>query len=272
MPLNVAFSLMALALAPGSNPCGTGPVMLGETSIYADYSGPAPVTVLLEAGNGNDSHVWDGLEPRIRANGVATLRYDRAGYGASAPRPADAYQVEQDLAVVKKLLDRCVGERPVIYVAHSYGGILALLTAKQDPRIKGIVLVDTLVPGVETVAAVTAQREDLRKQYDLVRREAPALAAALLPVVEALPETTELINRTQVSTDLPIIDIVATGGHDGDLPRIEQWREGHRRFVAEAPGNRVLVEAPDSSHQVIRDQPETILKAIAQLLHGIDTK
>lgn len=269
MLLNIVFASLALSAASAHASCGVGPLELGATRIYANHSAAAPVTVLLEAGNGNDSHVWDDIEPKIRASGVATLRYDRAGYGASAPRPPGAYRVEQDLAIVKRLLDRCVGEGPVIYVAHSYGGVLALLTAKQDPRIKGIVLVDTMAPGVETVAAVTAQRAELRKQYDLVRQKAPALAAALLPVVEALPDTTDLINRTPVAADLPIVDIVATGGHDGDLGRIERWRDGHRRFVAEAPGERVLIEAFDSSHQVIRDQPETVLKAIGLLLRRV---
>lgn len=269
MPLATLLMGAALAATPASPTCSTGTVPIGGIPLYVDRQGSGPLTVLFESGNGNDSHVWDQIEPQVRALGVVTLRYDRRGYGESAPRREQTYRVEQDLAVVKELLDRCSGRGPVLYVAHSYGGVLGLLTSRTDRRIKGLVLVDTVAPGVETVAMAKAQRAELRPQYAEVRQQAPALAQAIIPVVEALPETTAIINAARISTALPITDIVANGGNDDAPDRAETWRQGHRRFVAAATGMRELIDARDSSHKVMADKPALVLAAIGEMVRRL---
>lgn len=263
------------AAAPAALPaqaCGTGPIEIGGIPLYVDRQGSGPLTVLMESGNGNDSHVWDELEPQIRAMGVVTLRYDRRGYGQSAPRKQARYRIEQDLMVAKQLLDRCSGAGPVLYVAHSFGGALATIGASRDRRIKGLVLIDAIAPGVETVASATAQRAQLRPQYDAVRKEAPALAVALLPVVEELPGIAATVNQVRLPRDLPITDIVADGGNADNPELARQWREGHRRFVVQAPGYRELIDVLGASHKVMADRPALVVAAIGEMIRRLSVR
>ncbi|NOU03849.1 MAG: alpha/beta hydrolase [Novosphingobium sp.] len=118
--------------------------------LWVDLQGQGETTVVFESGNGNDSTVWDALEPKVRALGVRTFRYDRRGYGRSAHFASETYRVEMDLSTLQGALTACGIAGPIVAVAHSYGGGLALITARRDRRIKGLVLVDAVVPGVST--------------------------------------------------------------------------------------------------------------------------
>lgn len=264
-------AMSALVLAASTVlPCGAQSIPVGGSLLWVDQRGSGTVTVLLEAGNGADSTVWDGLEPQIRALGVRTFRYDRQGYRNSAPRPGRSYRVEMDLAAVRTALDYCQVSGPVIEVAHSYGGALALLGAARDRRIAGIVLVDAMAPGVENQASVAETLAELRPQYAAVRKQVPQLAETLIPVVEAIPRTIARLNATDVGSRLPIIDIVADGGKKDRADAVARWRAGHRAFVAAAPESRTYVDAGSSGHQVMQDRPDLVLAAIRTMLARIE--
>lgn len=269
MPLQSAL-LPILAAATPLAPCGAQQIAVGEQLIWVDQQGTGATTVVFEAGNGADSTVWDALEPRVRALGVRTFRYDRAGYGKSAPRADAGYRVESDLDTLRRALDYCQVRGPVIEVAHSYGGSLALLgRARFERGVAGLVLVDAQVPGAETRQSVAATLDELRPQYAEVRKQAPALARTLIPVVEAFPRTISQLNRLNVDPALPIVDIVADGGEKDKPRRMAEWRAAHRRFVEQSPQSRRYVDAAGSGHQVMKDRPDLILDAIAELLRRI---
>lgn len=75
--------------------------------------------MVFESGNGNDSTVWEVITPRVRALGVRTFAYDRAGLGRSDPAPA-TYTVEAELGRLQRVLRLCQVTGPILFVAHSY--------------------------------------------------------------------------------------------------------------------------------------------------------
>src|SRR5262249_11943544 len=110
-----------------------------------ETSGPGdgPPVVLLH-GFGLDRRMWApqaGL-----ASQFLLVTYDLRGFGESAPMaPGVAYTHAGDLFA---LLDRLsLGEAAL--VGQSLGGLVAMQAAAQDPdRVKALVLLDALLPGV----------------------------------------------------------------------------------------------------------------------------
>lgn len=252
---------------PAAPTCAAQTVAVDGLPLWVDLQGQGTTTVVFESGNGNDSTVWDALEPQVRAMGVRTLRYDRRGYGRSAHFAKETYKVEMDLDTLQGALAACGVVGPIIMVAHSYGGGLAVMTAQRDRRIKGLVLVDAVVPGVSTPKIVRETLAEVRPQYAEVRREAPELARTVIPIMEAWGRTMDRVDATPVSRRLPIVDIVADGGGGGKKPEMTRhWRNAHHRFVAQAPAYRQFVDAKNSSHKVMKDRPDLVIAAIRRLV------
>jgi len=110
-----------------------------------ETAGPAdgPVVVLLH-GFGLDRRMW---EPQAGlAEQFLLVTYDLRGFGASAPMdPAVPYTHAEDLFA---LLDQ-LGVGAAALVGLSFGGLVAVQAAAQSPdRVRALVLMDTLLPGV----------------------------------------------------------------------------------------------------------------------------
>ena len=71
---------------------------------------------------------------RLRDEGVRTIRYDRRGYGRSLPLGTG--DVDDHVADLVQVLDG----RPATVVGHSYGGVLALAAAQDEPSLVRSVL------------------------------------------------------------------------------------------------------------------------------------
>ncbi|MDE2597093.1 MAG: alpha/beta hydrolase [Sphingomonadales bacterium] len=258
---------------PAASTCAAQTITVGGLPLWVDAQGSGMATVVFESGNGNDSTVWDAIEPQVRAKGLRTFRYDRRGYGRSAHFAQERYSLAMDIAVLEAALDQCRIAGPIIYVAHSYGGALAVTAARRNRRIAALVLVDAIVPGTETPARVRATLQEVRPQYAEVRQQAPDLARTVIPIMEAWPQTMARVNRTPVSRNLPIVDIVATGGGgDPKAADIEHWHEAHSRFVAQAPTQRSYVAASGSGHKVMNDRPELVIDAIDAMARRVSGK
>ncbi len=105
----------------------------------------APV-VLFDAGAGFDLITWRHVQAGV-ATFTRACAYDRAGLGYSDPAvgAVDALSVAEDL---HRLLHAAAFHGPVVYVAHSAGGLYGLLFEQKYPdEIAGAVLVDPVFPG-----------------------------------------------------------------------------------------------------------------------------
>src|SRR5262249_22103645 len=159
--------------------------------------GAGEISVAFEAGGGNDSSVWTEIAARIRATGVRTFTYDRAGLGRSGLGPSP-YTIEGEVQTLRAAMTACDVRGPVLLVAHSYGGAIALLAAAQDDRVAGLLLIDALVPEATPKSEVDAVLATFRPQYDELRKQAPELAKAMIPLMEAYPVTVQRLDAVRL--------------------------------------------------------------------------
>ena len=262
-PLLAAALLALVSPSTASAACAPGLVEAGGYRLWTEVEGTGRPTVVFEAGGGETSAAWVDIAPAVRALGVRTVIYDRAGLGHSEPA-AGPYRVEDEAGALAQVLTACGIEGLVILVAHSYGGFVALLTAAGDSRVAGLILVDAVLPGYFDDAALEALLAEYRPQYDALRQAAPDLAAVMIPIVEAYPATVSRVRSTNLPTGLPVIDIVAGDPMPESVEGDAVWRRAHAAFVAGGPGREAVVA--DGSHHLNRDRPDVIVAAISRLV------
>jgi pimeloyl-ACP methyl ester carboxylesterase len=257
--------------------CGGGareavkPERAEPPQLWVQVAGEGAPTVVFEAGGGEDSTAWAGIEPDARLrNGVRTIVYDRAGLGRSAPQPGP-YKIDDEAAALRHALDRFSVQAPVVLVAHSYGGFIATLVAASDPRIAGVVLVDANLVGYFDDAVVARLLAKYQPQFAELERARPALARVMVPMMKAYPETVKRLRGVAFPPQLPVIDIVAEHSWGDTEADNEAMRKVHAAFVAASPARRAVL-ATGSGHDVMHDQPEVVLDAIARMVRTVRSR
>ena len=143
-----------------------------------------------------------------------------------------------------------------------------MLTAAEDQRVRGVLLVDAGVPGYFTRELLDQTLAAYRPQYAEVEERLPELARTLIPLLEAYPRTARSLELGTIPPSLPIICIVAE--HPGELTEENNdlWLEAQERFARASPSRRLVV-ATDSSHTVMQDRPDLIQTCLAELVSTV---
>jgi pimeloyl-ACP methyl ester carboxylesterase len=144
-------------------------VDVGGYHLLLNCTGEGKPTVLLEAGWGDLSVEWRGVQPEI-AKFARVCSYDRAGYGGSdaGPMPRTSLQIAKELHA---LLKNAGEQPPYVLVGASYGGYnVRVFNGLYPNEVAGIVLAD-------------ATQED---QYELLPKAWIAINAAHLKRSERL--------------------------------------------------------------------------------------
>ena len=103
-------------------------IVVTDRGIWADEAGnPARPLVVLIHGTMDRSSGMLKLSRQLDSR-ARVLRYDRRGYGRSAPHPGPFDMDEQ----VEDLVSLLAGRRAIL-VGHSYGGNVALATVSRHP-------------------------------------------------------------------------------------------------------------------------------------------
>lgn len=120
---------------------------LRGAKLWLACKGPARVpgqpVVVFEAGMGASSASWSPVQ-RLLDHRIRSYSYDRAGYGRS-PMPVCVSRSASIMAAeLLEVLTTAKVEPPYIFVAHSYGGIVAreVLAVLGSDAVVGMVLVD----------------------------------------------------------------------------------------------------------------------------------
>src|SRR5918911_1028434 len=122
-------------------------VDIGGYRLHLLCVGRGTPTVVLEAAHGGTVAHWVRVQQAVADAAPATVcAYDRAGAGWSdpGPDPRDARHLAAELAALLAAADLA---RPVVLVAHSYGGLVARVYAAEHPReLQALVLLEGLPP------------------------------------------------------------------------------------------------------------------------------
>jgi pimeloyl-ACP methyl ester carboxylesterase len=108
-------------------------------------TGSGSPAIVLEAGLGNDSLTWGGVQP-VLSSTTRVCSYDRAGFGWSdaLPAPRDADHIAAEL---HELLLQAKVTGPIVLMGHSIGGMYLRDFATRYPEnIVGIVFEDSSTP------------------------------------------------------------------------------------------------------------------------------
>lgn len=115
---------------------------VGGYSLYVEDSGTGKVTVIFDAGMGDDSSVWNKVA--VEASQFSrVITYDRAGLGWSekSPHERDSKVI---VAELHSVLEKKDISGPIILVGHSFGGVNMQRYALTYPEyIAALVLIDS---------------------------------------------------------------------------------------------------------------------------------
>ncbi|WGH83615.1 alpha/beta fold hydrolase [Auritidibacter ignavus] len=155
--------------APAAPPPGAFVSVTGRSVHVLTHLEPGGSTpkVVFESALGCPCTEWIVLQRILAGNGISSLAYDRPGVGWSPPakHPLDS---EAHAALLNELIGS-ITTAPVVLVAHSVGGLLALSFAGRFPQqIAGVVFIDCTHP--EQHLRSSRQREALRNLRHQLRR------------------------------------------------------------------------------------------------------
>lgn len=218
--------------------------------------GTAPLTIVLEAGGGADASSWGPVAERLSARTNATVvAYDRAGLGGSDLGPADLTPGEE-IAGLRRALHRLGAPPRTIVVAHSYGGLLALLHAARHPdRVAALVLVDPMTPRFATTTGdfLDSTLPDLSEPETDRER-------ALARMVAGFEALTGEVGAAEPGLSVPVVVLTAGDAWWGPEAIDTAWRASHEALAA-APGRRLVV-VPDTGHDIPNQRPEMVIQAV----------
>ena len=264
--------LLATSCAPTPDSTGGQPTELSsafDTLISAgEYSlhlrvrrGDWPITVLFEAGGGADLNSWAAVPETLADRSRASIiSYDRAGLGASELGPLELTPLEE-IEGLRRTLRALQVPDGVVIVAHSYGGMLALLHAEAFPDdVAALVLVDPMNPRFvadvgdwlkTTVPTITNPSTNREYVVQRMTQTMDSISAHLLVV-----EPTLGVPMWIVSAGVPW-----WGPPDVNTA----WTASHKAMAAESPLRRITV-AEIAAHDIPTEDPETILTAITEAI------
>ena len=230
----------------------------GQLDVWCD-GGAGPTVIFLAAIGGDDTllPIAERLAPR-----ADVCFYVRPGDGDTQP-PDAPRTAAQDAADLHELIGLAELPRPVVLVAHSYGGLIAVVaTAEHPEEVAGVVLVDASHPEQEIrfgAQVSAAHQEILDAQF------------ANVPFVDFTTSLAEAGAALDTFPHLPLTVITAEHGFgascDQDLPceaMQSAWLEMQAEYAALTPDARHV--RADTGHYVHDENPDLVVAEIEAML------
>ncbi len=248
--------------------------LAGTITLPANVSNAPAVLVVAGSGptdrDGNDSHyglqtdLYKLLAEGLADSGIASLRYDKRGVGASAspealqvPLVLDTYV--QDVVFALRATEGISGVNSVFLLGHSQGGLLSILAAHQYPP-RGLVLLES--QGRSMAEIISEQlhaapiADDLKVRADQIMDELlhgrsvadvpPSLQVLFAPKLQAYMKSILAVDPGREIESLELPTLIIQGKND-----LQTSMQDARHLQAGDPEATVL-ELPGANH-VLRD-------------------
>lgn len=198
--------------------------------------------ILLEAGGGDASTVWNGLVgPLADITQAPVIVYDRMGLGKST-KSATPIGIDEEVKGLAVALNKLGVTDPLLLVAHSLGGFYSTLFTQRYPQqVNAMVFIDANLPCFFT-------EEQLNQ----------------MQASESFRQTVQLLKQYTLPTHIPLIDIVAEKTLFEGTPNDERWKKCHSDFVSASPSRKQLM-AYECGHYVFFSNRQLVLNAIVTL-------
>ena len=264
---------------------------IGGYSLYVEDTGTGKVTVIFDAGMGDDSSVWNKVAEEV-SQFSRVITYDRAGLGWSEESPHD-----RDSKVIVAELHSVLKDKditgPIILVGHSFGGVNMQRYALTYPEhIAALVLVDS---AHEDQITKMPQASFLQKYLFKFGMWAAPFGIPRLYLSDANPEEkakksttkhqytsldeaeyflrslSELNELTPDYGDMPLVVIArnkASSEIDNTKTRDLVWATLQENIAARST-NSTIIFSGARQHSIHKKQPEIVIEAIQTLAESL---
>jgi len=226
---------------------------------------PGEYTIVLEAGGGNYSDAFQGIQDTLASlTGMRVISYDRSGFGKSEFGP-DVFGAKDDVKALKKCLEILGVNDKLILVGHSYGGFLAQFFADQYPEmLNGIVLLDPMNVkfvdkfGLDNIIAASPSFENPTTDSEKAGKR----------LMDSSLKSFEMMRGKELPTQIPV-SLITVGRTPYGADEI--WRTSHEEMLMNSEIHKLII-AEENGHDIIKENPELVLKTILELSNKIESK
>lgn len=231
------------------------PCKLYAKSIQHDS---ANLTIILDAGYGDDSTSWNPLVDDVSKLANVFL-YDRAGLGRSdnSSHPRTSRNMIREL---RQLLVETNTRPPYLLVGHSFGGVnMQLFADAYEEDVSGLILVDVTPKDYRERFLPTMSQDFQRAYHQQFVREGN---------YEEFMESLHQLQETNVALRLPVI-VIAAGKKDHYSPKSQRLWNDMQKELTHISSDSEFELAEASAHYIHRNEPEVIVDAIRRLLERV---
>jgi pimeloyl-ACP methyl ester carboxylesterase len=260
---------------------------IGGYSLYVEDTGTGKVTVIFDAGMGDDSSVWNKVAEEV-SQFSRVITYDRAGLGWSEKSPHERTS-KTIVAELHSVLEKKDITGPIILVGHSFGGVNMQRYALTYPEdVAALVLIDsahedqiTKMPqasffqkylfkfgmwaapvGIPRLYLSNTNPEEKAKKSTTKHQYTSLDEAEYFP--RSLSELNEL---TPNYGDMPLVVVArnkASSEIDNTKTRDLVWAT-LQEDIATRSTNSTIAFSGERQHSIHRRQPEIVVEAIRKL-------
>ncbi|MFZ8169321.1 alpha/beta fold hydrolase [Alteromonas macleodii] len=260
---------------------------IGGYSLYVEDTGIGKVTVIFDAGMGDDSSVWNKVAEEV-SQFSRVITYDRAGLGWSEESPH-----ERDSKVIVDELHSVLEEKDItgtiILVGHSFGGVNMQRYALTYPEdVSALVLVDsahedqiTKMPQASFLQkylfkfGMWAAPVGIPRLYlsninpeEKAKKSTTKHQYTSLDEAEYFPRSLSQLNElTPNFGNLPLVVVArnkASSEIDNTKTRDLVWAT-LQEDIATRSTNSTIIFSGERQHSIHKRQPEIVVEAIQKL-------
>jgi pimeloyl-ACP methyl ester carboxylesterase len=259
-------------------------ISVGSHRLEVRIVGNGVPAVVFDSGIADPLGNLKPLQDRLAAV-TQVVTYNRAGYGQSEPGPVprDGAREAEEL---RALLERASVPGPYVLVGHSLGALNVMVFASEYPEdVVGMVLLDppplTFALGKEyterwamaerMTAEWQAVADSAAKSPDPAEKARSAFFNMIASEHREMGRTASLVDRVATFGEIPLVVVASGQPNPAFGPVAEEFQKywaAQSRAIADKSkkGKFVLVE--ESSHQLYRDVPELVERAILSVVNG----